>query len=296
MKKTHSLFGLIASLAIHGLLVVAGFTWIGNHPIEKVTTQEKTLSVEIVAALLTQPQVAVAPTSIPEEVKEIKEENLEPEPTSEPETKSIPQPDAIPDPSLKLKQEKPKEKKHRKYHIERKAYKEKKENPEEKLKEPLQRKHTHRPIKALEQGPESKQGIVAKAIPHATQSDKLAAGIVDGQRKGSQSISSTGIMNGTSGGNTNEISAYKAALQRALQRKASNAYPQREKMMRKTGTVTIKFNVLPSGVISNVSVMTSSGNNNLDTAAIRSAEGIKMPSPPTGFPSQVTVPIKFSME
>lgn len=118
----------------------------------------------------------------------------------------------------------------------------------------------------------------------------MVTGIVGGQKGGSSNSTST------TGGNASELSAYKTALQRALQRKANNSYPQREKMMRKTGTVTIKFNVTSSGAISNVSVVNSSGNSNLDNAAVKSAQAVSMPSPPAGFPPSVTVPIRFSLE
>lgn len=304
MKKTHSRVGLLSSLAIHGLLIGGGFAWLDNHEVEKKDKQESALSMEMVAALLEQPQVAVAPDPIVEEIKEIAEEKPAPEPEPKPEVKPepepAPKPDAIPDPTLKPKEDKPKEEKRKKRHRDRKEEqkerKERKERADDKPKERPKRKHEHKPIKALERGPEAKQGIVAKAMPGAVQGNKVVAGVVGGQKNGSQSSTSTTGSTNTNMGNASEISAYKAALQRALQRRASNSYPQREKMMRKTGTVTIKFSVLPSGAISNVSVVNSSGNSNLDAAAVKSAGSVKMPPPPAGFPSQATVPVKFSIE
>lgn len=123
----------------------------------------------------------------------------------------------------------------------------------------------------------------------------MVAGVAGGQKGGSLNSTSTTGSN-VAGGNASELSAYKTALQRALQRKANNSYPQREKMMRKTGTVTIKFTVTSSGAISNVSVVNSSGNGNLDNAAVKSAQAVSMPPPPAGFPPSVTVPIRFSLE
>ncbi|AHG75084.1 TobB energy transducing protein [Mannheimia varigena USDA-ARS-USMARC-1296] len=280
MKKHHSRIGLIASLAIHGALIGGSFALLNEQKIEK-TAEQNSLSMEMVAALLEQPQVAVSPETT-EEVKEIEPEKVEP-----PEPEAQPEPEAIPDPVLKPKKEKPKEEKRKE------RPKEKKEKPkEEKRKEkPKEReKPQQKPIKALERGPEVKQGIVAKAIPNAVQGEKMVTGIVGGQKGGSSNSTST------TGGNASELSAYKTALQRALQRKANNSYPQREKMMRKTGTVTIKFNVTSSGAISNVSVVNSSGNSNLDNAAVKSAQAVSMPSPPAGFPPSVTVPIRFSLE
>ncbi|AHG80130.1 TobB energy transducing protein [Mannheimia varigena USDA-ARS-USMARC-1388] len=280
MKKHHSRIGLIASLAIHGALIGGSFALLNEQKIEK-TAEQNSLSMEMVAALLEQPQVAVSPETT-EEVKEIEPEKVEP-----PEPEAQPEPEAIPDPVLKPKKEKPKEEKRKE------RPKEKKEKPkEEKRKEkPKEReKPQQKPIKALERGPEVKQGIVAKAIPNAVQGEKMVTGVVGGQKGGSLNSTST------TEGNASELSAYKTALQRALQRKANNSYPQREKMMRKTGTVTIKFNVTSSGTISNVSVVNSSGNSNLDNAAVKSAQAVSMPSPPAGFPPSVTVPIRFSLE
>ncbi|HDL4166102.1 TPA: energy transducer TonB [Mannheimia haemolytica] len=273
MKKKHSRIGLLASLAIHTALIGGTFAWLHNHKVEKIAEQNS-LSMEMVAALLEQPQVAVAPDPITEEVKEIEPEKAEvpPEPKLTPEP--TPEPEAIPDPTLNPKKEKPKDKP--------------KERP----------KHHHKHIKALERGPEIKQGIVAKAIPNAAEGEKVVAGVVGGQKNGSpNSTSTTGSANtGASSGNASELAAYKVALQRALQRKANNSYPQREKMMRKTGTVTIKFTITSSGSITNVSVLNSSGNSNLDNAAVRSAEGLSMPPPPAGFPPTVTVPVRFALE
>lgn len=280
MRKKHSHIGLIASLAIHGALIGSGLIWLKEHKIEKFAEQN-TLSMEMVAALLEQPQVAVAPESEPEVEKEV--EKSEPEPQPEPE----PEPEAVPEPILKPKpkEEKPKQ--------EKRKEKPKPEKPkEEKKKE--RPKEVKKPNKALERGPEPKQGIVAKAIPNVTQGEKLVAGVVNGQKNGSQN--STATSGSAAGGNADELSAYKAALQRALQRKANNSYPQREKMMRRTGVVTIKFTLLSSGQTSNVSVVSSSGNSNLDAAAMKSAAGLSMPPPPSGFPSSITVPVKFSIE
>lgn len=287
MKKHHSRIGLIASLAIHGALIGGSFALLNEQKIEK-SAEQNSLSMEMVAALLEQPQVAVSPDPI-EEVKEIEPEKVDPQPESEP----VPEPEAIPDPVLKPKKEEPKKEKP-KEEKRKERPKEKKEKPkEEKRKE--KEKPQQKPIKALERGPEVKQGIVAKAIPNAVQGEKMVSGVVGGQKGGSLNSTSTTGSNVT-GGNASELSAYKTALQRALQRKANNSYPQREKMMRKTGTVTIKFTITSSGAISNVSVVNSSGNSNLDNAAVKSAQAVSMPPPPAGFPPSVTVPIKFSLE
>lgn len=295
MKKHHSRIGLIASLAIHGALIGGSFALLNEQKIEKAAEQNS-LSMEMVAALLEQPQVATSPDPI-EEVKEMEPEKVEPPPEPEPEPEPMPDPDAVPDPTLEPKKEEPKKEKP-KEEKRKERPKEKKEKPKEEKRQerPKEReKLQQKPIKALERGPEVKQGIVAKAIPNAVQGEKMVAGVVGGQKGGSLNSTSTTGSN-AAGGNASELSAYKTALQRALQRKANNSYPQREKMMRKTGTVTIKFTVTSSGAISNVSVINSSGNSNLDNAAVNSAQAVSMPPPPAGFPPSVTVPIKFSLE
>ncbi|MFA9487714.1 MULTISPECIES: TonB family protein [unclassified Mannheimia] len=287
MKKHHSRIGLIASLAIHGALIGGSFALLNEQKIENAAEQNS-LSMEMVAALLEQPQVAASPDPIEEEVKEIEPQ---PEPEPEPQPEPTPEPEAIPEPVLKPKKEEPKKEKP-KQEKPKERPKQKKEKPKEKKRK---EKPQQKPIKALERGPEVKQGIVAKAIPNAVQGEKMVAGVVGGQKGGSLNSTSTTGSN-VAGGNASELSAYKTALQRALQRKANNSYPQREKMMRKTGTVTIKFTLTSSGAISNVSVVNSSGNSNLDNAAVRSAQAVSMPPPPAGFPSSVTVPIRFSLE
>lgn len=270
MRKKHSHIGLIVSLALHAILLGGGFFWLKEHQQEKMAEQN-VLSMEMVAALLEQPQVATAPETleeVKEEVKEAEEEKIAPEP----------EPEAIPDPTLKPKEEPKKEKP--------KKQEKRKESPKKKPK----------PIKALERAPEAQKGIVAKAIPSEVQGEKEVNGAVGGQKNGSLNSTSTTANNRANGGNASEISAYKVLLQRALQRRANNSYPQREKMMRRTGTVTIKFNISPSGSVSNVSIVNSSGNSNLDAAAVKSAEGLSVSAPPAGFPSNITVPIKFEIQ
>lgn len=183
MKKKHSRIGLLASLAIHTALIGGTFAWLHNHKVEKIAEQNS-LSMEMVAALLEQPQVAVAPDPITEEVKEIEPEKAEvpPEPKLTPEP--TPEPEAIPDPTLNPKKEKPKEEKRKERHHHKHKHRHKEKREEEKPKDkPKERpKHHHKHIKALERGPEIKQGIVAKAIPNAAEGEKVVAGVVGGKK------------------------------------------------------------------------------------------------------------------
>ncbi|MDO4697653.1 MAG: TonB family protein [Pasteurellaceae bacterium] len=234
MEKRHSRLGLFGSLVLHSA-VFGGIWWATNQPNtpQKATDELTSISMEMMTAILEQPQVAVAP----------EEPELPPEPIPEPE------------PIVEKPKEKPKKKP--------------KPKPKEKP-----------PVKAVEKGKEVKQGVAEKAIPNALQGNRLQVG-------------ESGTANAS---RANEVNAYKAQLQRALQQRANNAYPQREKMMRRTGTVTISFTIAPSGQITNVVVLKSSNNSNLDSAAVKAAQSTKMPSgPPAGFPTTLSVPVKFSL-
>lgn len=232
MKKQNARIGLMSSLFIHSTLFA--IIWWGAHrttPPTKATDELTHISMEMMTAILEQPQVAIA----------------------QPEPEAIIEPEPIPEPK-----EKPK--------------------PVQKPKPP-QKKPTPK-IKGIEKGEQIKQGVEAKNIPVAMQTDRLKIG-ESGTANRSQA---------------NEINAYKARLQKALQQQANNTYPQREKMLRKMGTVTLAFQILPSGKVTAIKIINSSGNHNLDMAAIRAAERIKMNMPPPkGFPTDITVPIKFSI-
>ena len=287
MQKRHSRIGLISSLALHGFVFAGILTAINiEKPIPPVE-QVNSISIEMLAARLEQEQVAVTTEDVVEKVEQI-EEPKEPEPIIEPEP--IPEPKIEPKPQPKPEpKEKPKEKP--------------KETPKEKTKQPPKEKPKPKekpvekakpekpPIKALEKGKEVKQGIVAKAVPNAIQGTKNQVGPANAQAQ------NTGFASTNSASSAGEINAYKAQLQRTLQQRANNAYPQREKMMRKTGTVTLSFQLSSSGQVVNVQVINSSGNSNLDAAAMKAAQSTKMSSPPpAGFPTSLTVPVKFSIQ
>ena len=278
MNKRNSRIGLAGSIVFHAVIVsvilIATKQTVLNDQIDDMQ-EVSSISMEMLAGVAEQPQVAVAP-----DVDETaKEEEAKPEEKAE-EKIEEPKPDPItePEPIKKVvKKEKPKEPP------------KPKELPKEKPKK------VEKPVKALEKGKEVKQGIVAKAQPNIPQSQSLKEGVGNGSQnsnvaKGNGSSIGNGSASGT------EINAYKSALQRALQRQANNAYPTRERMMRKMGTVTVSFTVSPTGQLTNVSVVSSSGNSNLDAAAVKAAQSTKTSPPPEGFPSHVTVPVKFSIE
>lgn len=94
----------------------------------------------------------------------------------------------------------------------------------------------------------------------------------------------------------NEILAYKFALSKAIQQQAKYAYPTRERLKRSTGEVVVRFSISSSGQLTDVTVVKSSDNPNLDSAAIKAIQLTKISSPPEGFPKQVSVPVRFSIE
>ncbi|MCK3654506.1 hypothetical protein A4G19_01580 [Pasteurellaceae bacterium Macca] len=332
MKKTHSRLGVLGSLLFHSA-IFSGVWAIMQLPKPERTVEVNSISLEMLAARLEQPQVAVAPEptldaepeaqSEPESAEpEVKEEVVEKEEAKQEESNKVEEPipeTVLPPKPLAKPLEKPKEKEKpkeppkekRKEKIKEKPkekppekIKEKpKEKPKEKVKEKTKepKKDPVKPIKALEAGSEVKQGIVAKAIPQVAQGVKAQAGIVNGSAKGNalgQSASGGAEKsNAASSSNSNEINAYKALLQRMLQQRANNAYPQREKLMRRTGTVTLALTVSPSGQVMNVRVANSSGNSNLDAAAVKAAQSTFLNrAPPAGFPSSLTVPVRFSLQ
>ena len=280
MDKTNSRIGLATSIILHAMAVA--FFWFlslrltDTKPV--VEEEVSSISMEMMAALAEQPEVAVTTEPTPEEKapeKAPEPEEVVEEPKPEPVEEAIPEPKVVPKPPEKPK-EKPKEKSP--------------EKPKEK--------------------PEVKQGIVAKAVPNVVQGKEAKEGIVNGNPLGKGNIgSANGSPNGNAasgngngsgnkagGASSSDINAYRATLQRAIQRRANNTYPKREKMMRKMGTATVSFNLSPSGQISGVRVLNSSGNESLDGAAVKAVESTSVEAPPAGFPSQVTVPVKFSVE
>ena len=260
MQRKYSRIGFIISSVIHGVLFI-GIWYLITIPVKLESEQPQALSLEIMTALLEQPAVASAPEITTEDV--VEQEETPPEP--EPEYK---EPEPVIEPPKPIEKPKPKPKEPPKKDPPKKV-----EKTKEKKEKPKQAKSNA--VKALERSTEVKQGIVAKANPAATPGGQATGGA----------------------GNPSEIGAYRALLQRSLQQRSNNAYPQREKMMRRTGIVTLGISISPTGKIINVKVVNSSGNTNLDNAAVKAAESTNLNSPPpVGFPTNLTVPVKFSIQ
>lgn len=314
MNKRHSRIGLAGSIAFHASIVA--IIWLASSHLvvsDQVSDEQEvtSISMEMMAGVAEQPQVAVSP-DVDENAKEeeVKPEEKVEEKVEEPKPETKPEPVTEPEPVKEVvkPKEQPKEKKVKPKEEPKKVEKPK-EKPKPVEKPKPEKPKVEKPVKAMEKGPAVKQGIVAKAMPNVPQSQTPKAGIANGNPNGKGNIGTAqgspngnaakGNGNGSNGSaaaSSGEINAYKATLQRALQRQANNAYPTRERMMRKMGTVTLSFTVSPSGQLTNVNVVNSSGNSNLDAAAVKAAQSTKTSPPPADFPSHVTVPVKFSIE
>lgn len=300
MDNKNSRIGLVTSLAIHGAMFAGVWMAMNMPPPEKPAEEVTSISMEMMAAMLEQPQVAVAPETQPEPEQPKPEEPKPEEKVPEPEPVKVPEPvkepEPLPKPVEKPKPkpvEKPKEKPKPKEPPKEKPKPVEKPKPKETPKpKKVEAKPVEQPIKAIERGVVAQQGIVAKVAPNAQQSTKVQAGVTNGAASGGAKGSTTGNATASSG---SEIAAYKAALQRALQRRALGAYPARERQLRRTGVVTLAFSVSPTGQVTNVSVANSSGNESLDAAAVKAAQSTKVEPPPAAFPTNLTVPVRFSL-
>lgn len=197
---------------------------------------------------------------------------IETEVEPEPELKE-PEPivkETVEDPTLKEKpepvKEKPKEDK-----------KEKKEKPKEKPKEKVEKKTPRNDLPKADKVIEGNSAI-------NSQSTSTSANIT------SNNPNLTG-----SGESGSEIAAYRTALRREIER--NKRYPQRAKMMRKQGIVQISFNLGNDGSLNNPQISSSSGNEDLDNAALQAVQQARsIGSPPAGMGRNLTVPISFKIQ
>ncbi|AZI14871.1 energy transducer TonB [Avibacterium paragallinarum] len=96
------------------------------------------------------------------------------------------------------------------------------------------------------------------------------------------------------GNSTDEVKAYLLALRREFERQ--KRYPQRAKLMRKQGIVKISFSVANNGTIGNIKVAQSSGNADLDNAALNAVKNAQSVGPkPLGLQEINVVPIRFTL-
>lgn len=187
----------------------------------------------------------------------------EPQPESEPEPEIK---EEVPDPTVAPKPEPPKEKPKEK----------KKEKPKEKVKPKVEKKPvpTERP-----------------------KADKVVEGnaAINSQATSTGNTTSNNPNLTGSGSSGSEIDAYRSALRREIER--NKRYPQRAKMMRKQGIVQVSFTLGNDGALNNPKVVNSSGNEDLDNAALQAVQQARsIGSPPAGLGRNITVPVSFKIQ
>ncbi|MGY0399377.1 MAG: energy transducer TonB [Ostreibacterium sp.] len=130
----------------------------------------------------------------------------------------------------------------------------------------------------------------------------LKAQLVIGQQVHNQ-VKSIGESSASKGGKSKitesdniKANTYKAGLQVAIARVARRHYPRAARRMHKEGVVMVRFHLGRDGYISQIQLLSSSGNSHLDKAAVIAIKRLgQYKIPPAGFPSVLTVPIHFSL-
>lgn len=191
---------------------------------------------------------------------------VEAEPEPEPIQEIILEPkEEIPDPAVKPEPEKVKEP----------------EKPKEPEKSKPKPKEKPKPKKELKPK-DAVQGNSTIDSPHK----------IDSKASGAQTSSANPNLVGDGG---KAIDVYRSKLRREIER--NKRYPQRAKMMRKQGVVTVSFTLRADGGIQNPRVAKSSGSEDLDRAAIQAVQSARGIGPrPDGMSESVIVPIKFNID
>lgn len=276
MNKYHSRLGLTISIGLHAMLL-AGLAWTVSLPsTPKQKEQMTSISIEMFTAMLEPvqtepPPEAIEPPNEPEQqpVTEPPEQVVdsipEPEPVIEPIAKPKPKTTPVVEKQLKPKPiQKPKQ--------------ERDKSKKETVKKPNTVKVEKTASKTITGKVQAQSKVTANKVPQTPTVETPKAEVVPSA-------------------SADELQAYKAKLQKALQQNANKRYPRREQMMQKTGIVTLSFSLSANGQVINVKLLKSSGNENLDNAAVQAAQSTSLNlAPPAGFAKNLTVPIRFSLE
>ncbi|OOF56616.1 energy transducer TonB family protein [Rodentibacter myodis] len=256
-QAKRSSLGLLLSVLIHGVIVGA-LLWNWHKPSESANSHSGEIATTISMEML--------------QGMRMEEHTPDPEPQKsepEPEKKEI-----VADPTKKAET------------VKKKEPEKKPEKPKDKSKPPKEK--PKKEVKPTEKAP-----TLPKNLP-VGERNVNASSNVNAKETSVTTANAKGNMVGT-GSNTNEISAYKAALYREIERRKT--YPTRAKMMRKQGIVHISFNVANDGALSGEQVVKSSGDESLDNAALKAVRNAQSVGPrPAGFASLVSVPIRFSLQ
>lgn len=158
------------------------------------------------------------------------------------------------------------------------------ERPKKKVKEPNKRLSEK---KEVEQQKASTNKITKSAItPQQSQQGETAAS--------SPSMGKVGQpKNGMSNlADTQQINAYREKLRQEVER--HKRYPRRAKSMKKQGVAQVQFRLTETGEITSARIVSSSGSELLDNAALAAVEKSQsVGKPPSGFAHIVTFKIEF---
>lgn len=262
-NKQRSWFGFWASLLLHCALL-GGIAYAlqsddsaNGYQADRIDTS---ISMEMLQGMMVEPEPVPAPEPEPEV-------NPEPQPVAK---EDVPDPTQPPEKVQEVKKEKPKETK--------------KEKPKEKpaKKEPAKPKQ-EKPNKAMKNKDLPKGD---RNVDSAAKIDSVATGL------GKATVDNPNWVG--KGNSADEVKAYIAALRKEIER--NKHYPQRAKLMRKQGIATIHFHLRQDGSIINVSIKNSSGNSDLDAAALNAVRNTRPIGPrPLTMQEINAVPIRFSL-
>lgn len=259
-SKRHSWVGFLLSLLVHSALAAAIFYSVKHDSANSQAAEAQTaISMEMMMGTIIEdpaPQPPVEPEPAPKE--EVAKEDVA-DPTIKPEPVKVKK-----DIVVEKKKEKPKP-------APKEKPKEKKEKPKPVAKvKPMQ---SDKVKSDREVASQAKVNAVNAGNAHVTTPRPNMAG---------------------SGASADELNAYRSALRREIER--HKRYPQRAKMMRKQGVVTISFTINGDGSLSGARVAKSSGAEDLDNAALNAVQSARSIGPkPNGMGSAISVPISFKI-
>lgn len=157
---------------------------------------------------------------------------------------------------------------------------------EKKTEDPIKPKET----KIVKNAENPKKPLEKKTVPQTS----LAQQQKDGSRVSSQSLGSKSpITQQVSGSEDNQlINAYREKLRQEVER--NKQYPRRAKKMKNRGIAKVQFQLNHNGEISLIRLESSSGNEQLDNAALLAVQkSNSVGKPPAGFAQSITLNIEF---
>lgn len=272
MQKPYSKIAFLTSLLFHLLVIgalVLAFRTTDDVANSYAGEQSDQIAMEMLLASIQQQEITQtkAPETPPEpqEVEKVQEPVPQPtlqKPEPKPEIKEI-----IPDPLLQ------------------------KVEPQKVVTEKVEQSKTTKPKKEKKKIDKKKD-----KKPKKTQAKSVAqAGNanINSKAQGREVTATKPNLQGK-GVNSDELAAYRSALRREIER--HKCYSQRARMLRQQGVVVVGFELMNDGRINNVHLVTSSGFNDLDQAALKAvSQANSVGDRPIGLGSNISIPIKFSL-